>query len=209
VCSSDLFGFVSLEMEPVSCWCIFLLQLRFCHRMAWRSRLPSAAPLNILGLFVLFRMSQVSSVATATGLISEGSGFDFLQGQGICLFSTVSGQALWPIILPMVTEGQNGRGVKLTTHLCVLPRLKIRRFVPLLHLMSWCVINHRDNFSVRNYILLGALCGGHACPCLWIGAYIIGRMFLSVGLRRGHENWQEISIFSHMNSERNLLYIRS
>jgi hypothetical protein len=46
--------------------------------------------------------------------------------------------------------GQSGRGVKLTTHLHLVPRLRMRGAVPPLFLyvfMVCCLVKHRDKFT--------------------------------------------------------------
>jgi hypothetical protein len=45
---------------------------------------------------------------------------------------------------------KSGRGVKLTTHLHLVPRLRMRGAVPPLSqyvLMVWCLVMHKDNFN--------------------------------------------------------------
>jgi hypothetical protein len=50
---------------------------------------------------------------------------------------------------------QNGRGVKLTTYLHLVPSSRMRgAILPLLQyvFMAWCLIKHRDNFNLPNLI---------------------------------------------------------
>jgi len=71
------------------------------------------------------------------------------------LFATaVSRPALAPTpiqwVLEALTPWKSGRGVKLTTHFHVVPRLRIRAAITLLPqyvFMAWCLVKHRDNFT--------------------------------------------------------------
>jgi hypothetical protein len=49
-----------------------------------------------------------------------------------------------------LTEVLSGRGVRLTTHLHLVPRLRIRGAIPPLTQyvsLAWCLVKHRDDFS--------------------------------------------------------------
>jgi hypothetical protein len=60
------------------------------------------------------------------------------------------------------SPGQSGRGVKLTTHLHLVPSLRMSGAItplPQYDFVAWCLVKHRDKFtftfmglnSVRNY----------------------------------------------------------
>jgi hypothetical protein len=88
-------------------------------------------------------------------------GFDSRQGLGIFLFTTASRTALGPTQPPIqwvpgaLTLGYSSRGVKLTIHLHVVLRSRMRGAIPPLTqyaFMAWCFVKHRNNFTY--YLLL-------------------------------------------------------
>jgi len=77
---------------------------------------------------------------------------------GLLLALAVSRPALGPTQPPIqwvpgiLSRGYSGRGVKLTTHLHLVLRLRMRGAIPPLPhmsqcLMAWCLVKHRDNFT--------------------------------------------------------------
>jgi hypothetical protein len=71
-------------------------------------------------------------------------------GKGFFLSATSSRPALGPTQPPVqwVLEALSP-GIKLTTHLNIVPRLRICGAVPpFSHVfMAWCLVKHRDNFT--------------------------------------------------------------
>jgi hypothetical protein len=52
----------------------------------------------------------------------------------------------------------SGRGVKLTTHLHIVPRSRMREAIPPLPQyvsMAWCLVKHRDSSTVTFYDIIG------------------------------------------------------
>jgi hypothetical protein len=81
-------------------------------------------------------------------------GFDSRQELENFLFATASGPALDIQWAPGILSpgGKSGRSVKLTTHLQLVPRLKMRGFIPPHRqyvFMVWCLVKHRDNFTLH------------------------------------------------------------
>jgi hypothetical protein len=85
-------------------------------------------------------------------------GFDSRQGLGIFLFTTVSRKALGPTQPPIQwVPGALSRGVKLTTHLHLVPRSRMRGAIPPLPLyvfMAWYLVKHRDSFTFISFNML-------------------------------------------------------
>jgi hypothetical protein len=86
-----------------------------------------------------------SSVSTVTRRRAGLPGFDFLRGQVIFLFAIMS-MALGPTQSPVqltpwtLSRGYSGRGVKLTTHVHLVSRLRVVGVIPPLpHTFSWRV----------------------------------------------------------------------
>jgi hypothetical protein len=51
---------------------------------------------------------------------------------------------------PQVADGGDGRGVKLTTHLHLVPRYRMRTAIPPLHqyaFIVWCSVKAQENFN--------------------------------------------------------------
>jgi hypothetical protein len=101
-----------------------------------------------------------SSVGIATDYVLDYRGS--IPGGGWEFFSaTPCPERLWgpPTLLSNEYQGllpcwSSGRGVKLTTHLHLVPRSRMRGAIPpLLHyvFMAWCLVKRRDNFT---FILL-------------------------------------------------------
>jgi hypothetical protein len=74
---------------------------------------------------------------------------------GFVLFTTASRPALGPTqpihwVPGVLTLGKSGRGVKLTPHLYLAPRLRMREAIPPLlpYVFMVCyIVKHRDNFT--------------------------------------------------------------
>jgi hypothetical protein len=90
-------------------------------------------------------------------------GFDSRRGLGIFLFTIVPRTALGltqPIIqwVPgALSLGQSVRGVKLTTHLHLVSRSRMRGVIPPLPqyvFMEWYLAKHRYNFTLRSRLHL-------------------------------------------------------
>jgi hypothetical protein len=93
----------------------------------------------------------LSGIALGYGL--NYPGFESRQGLGIFPFTTASRSALGPT-QPPIRGGKNGRCVKLTTHLHLVPKSRMRGAIPPLPqyaVMAWCSIKrkHRDNFTFK------------------------------------------------------------
>jgi hypothetical protein len=96
-------------------------------------------------------------IALGYGLDDRGSRVRFPAGLGISLYTTASGTALGPTQPPIqwvpgtLSLGVKRPGVKLTTHLHLVPRLKISGAIhPLtlrLHGVVLSLKKHRDNFT--------------------------------------------------------------
>jgi hypothetical protein len=93
----------------------------------------------------------------ATGWTIGWPGFDSWRGLGISLFATASRPALGTtralsnVYQALLTLGQSGRGVKLATHLHLVPSSKnawCYTATPQYVFMALCLIKHRDNFTV-------------------------------------------------------------
>jgi hypothetical protein len=94
-------------------------------------------------------------------------GFNSRRELGIFLFTTASRSALGPTyplsngtreFFPWVSSG---RGVKLTTHLHLVPRSRMRGSIPPLAniFVAWCLVKRRDNFTFYLYLnVLWILC---------------------------------------------------
>jgi hypothetical protein len=74
--------------------------------------------------------------------------------------NTVSRMAVGPTQPPIqwvrgsLSLGQSGRGVKLTTHLHLVPRSRMRGSIPPLSqyvFMAWCLVKHRYNFYTERF----------------------------------------------------------
>jgi hypothetical protein len=93
-------------------------------------------------------------------------------GLGIFLFTTASRTALGPTQPPIqwvpgafFPWGQSGRGVKLTTHVHLVPRSKNAwsyTSTPQYAFRAWCLVKHRDNFTFTSYAHAGAHARTHA-----------------------------------------------
>jgi hypothetical protein len=92
----------------------------------------------------MIKSSRGSSVRIVTVLRAGWLGFDSLQGLGIFLPATASTSALRPTQSPIqwapgtLSPGVKRQGVKLTTHLHVIPRIRLRgakTSIP--HTSSW------------------------------------------------------------------------
>jgi hypothetical protein len=85
-------------------------------------------------------------------------GFDFRRGLGIFLFTTASRTALWPTQPPIQwIPGALSLGVKLTTHLHIVPRSRTRGAIPSLPqyvFLAWFIVKHRDNFTFTDSQLI-------------------------------------------------------
>jgi len=109
-----------------------------------------------------------SAVSIMTGLRTRRSRLDSRQEQWMdfCLrylaqtgcgaTTAVSRPALGPTQPPSkwvpraLSQGQSGRGIKLTTHFHLVPRLRMRGAIPpLLIMSSWwrCLVKHKENFT--------------------------------------------------------------
>jgi hypothetical protein len=99
-------------------------------------------------LTTLFQLkkSRGGSVGIATGyyeLGDRGSRFPISGGRWEFFSSPPRPDQLW--------GPPSGRGMKLTTHLLLVPRSRMRGALPLpsKHVfMAWCSVKHRDNFTV-------------------------------------------------------------
>jgi hypothetical protein len=61
-----------------------------------------------------------------------------------------NGSGTHPASYPMGTRGSSGRGVKLTTHLHLVPRSRVSGTIlplPQYVFMAWFLVKHRDNFT--------------------------------------------------------------
>jgi hypothetical protein len=107
-------------------------------------------------------------------------GFDSRQGLGIFLFTTVSRTAPGPTQPPIqwvqgaVSLGVKRRGVKLTTHLHLVPRSNNAwSYISTLSQYAsivWCLVKHRDNFTFT------FTCFGH----------LVGLLGRGIGPSQGH-----------------------
>jgi hypothetical protein len=130
---------------------------------------PSSSLLGYdLFLFIIFTStdsdnSRVSSFSTGTTQRSGRLRFNSRQGQWRDSFFLVFATAFRPALGPTrarikwipeaLTLGKSGRGVKLITHLHLLPRLMCGGIFPLPQYvsMAWCLVKHRDNFKFYFY----------------------------------------------------------
>jgi len=125
------------------------------HKLAFHSNRLNAT-LRFLTVFTYRTVSQYDygSFGWMIGGSSPTKGWEFfsspprpdrLCGPTSLLFNVYQGLFPW---------GQSGRGVKLTTHLHLVPRSRIRRTIPPLpNTPSWrgARLKHRDNFSFTSY----------------------------------------------------------
>jgi hypothetical protein len=97
------------------------------------------------------RWSRHSSVSVVNRLRSNSQ-----QEQERFLFSILSRptlkstQSVIQLVAGAFSSGKAGRGMKMTTHLRLLPELRMLGGMPSLHhniFVSWCLIKHRDNFD--------------------------------------------------------------
>jgi hypothetical protein len=118
-------------------------------------------------------VSELSDGQTGYGLDVRGSRVRFPAGAGnFSLHHRVqNGTGTHPASYPMGTRGSfpGGKaagGVKLTTHLHIVSRSRLRGAIPPLPqyvFIAWCLVKHRDNFTFtylmtqRDIIL---------CPCV-------------------------------------------
>jgi hypothetical protein len=81
-------------------------------------------------------------------------------------------------VIHSVLCGQSGRGVKLTTHLHLVLRSRMRGAIPPLPQyvsMAWCLVKHRDNFtftftSVRKLLYVpSCVC---VCVCIYTHTHV-------------------------------------
>jgi hypothetical protein len=104
------------------------------------------------------KRSWGSSVNIESRLWTGRPGFDSPQGQwcDYFLFTTASRPAVGrtqPSIQwdrTVFPSGWRGRSVKLSTHLDLMPRLRMRGAIPPLPqyvFMAWCLVKHRNNFT--------------------------------------------------------------
>jgi hypothetical protein len=95
-------------------------------------------------------------------------GFESRQGLGIFPFCTASRPTLRPTQPPIQrVSGALSLGVKLTTHLYLVPRSRMRGAIPRLpHTPSWrgAQLKHRDNFTLTTYM---AVCSSWYLICRW------------------------------------------
>lgn len=92
------------------------------------------------------------------GWMTEELGFESLSGQEICLLTAprpALGTTEVPvrlILMALFSEMKWSQGVKLATHLDLVPRLIMRGVIPLFlrtsFFMSRCLVKHRGNFAV-------------------------------------------------------------
>jgi hypothetical protein len=87
----------------------------------------------------------------ATGWTIGVLGFDSRRGLENFLFTTASRTALGPTQPPIQwVTGALSLGVKLTTHINLVPRSRMRGAIPPFPqyvFMAWCLVKHRDNFT--------------------------------------------------------------
>lgn len=80
----------------------------------------------------------------AKGQTTEVSGFDSRQGQLLFSIVSMSVLGLTHYRIQRVQEdfprGQNGWGMKLTTHFQPVPRFRMRGGIPPFNISSWCVV---------------------------------------------------------------------
>jgi hypothetical protein len=91
-------------------------------------------------------------IALGYGLEDRGSRVRFPAGNGnFSLHHRIkNGSVTHQASYRMGTRGGAGRGVKLTTHLHVVPRSRMRGARPPLPqyvFIAWCLVKHRDNFT--------------------------------------------------------------
>jgi hypothetical protein len=87
--------------------------------------------------------------------------------------------ASYPTGSGALSPGVRGWGVKLTTHLHLVPRLRKREAIPPLPqyvFMAWCLVKHRGNFIFPRLIFLKLYLTDHHSNC-WNIATVL--MFLS------------------------------
>jgi hypothetical protein len=87
---------------------------------------------------------------TGYGLDDRGSRVRFPAGAGnFSLHRVQNGSEAHPASYPMGSMG-SFQGVKLTTHLYLVPSHRMRGAIPPLPqyvFMAWCLVKHRDNFT--------------------------------------------------------------
>jgi hypothetical protein len=92
----------------------------------------------------------MDGIALGYGLDDRGRSVRFPAGAGnFSLHRRVqNGFGAHPASYSMGTWGQSGRGVKLTTHLYLVPRSRMRGATPPLPqyvFMAWCLVKHRKH----------------------------------------------------------------
>jgi hypothetical protein len=125
-------------------------------------------------------------------------------------YSVPNGSGAHPASYPMGTGGwkQSGQGVKLTTHLHLVPRSGMRGAIPPLSqyvFMAWCLVTQRDlvtNWDGMKIILWNVSCllkRGFSCrqlvwictthnmyKCVLFGTFLPCQMFTSLDVETRH-----------------------
>jgi hypothetical protein len=129
--------------------------------MAW-CLVKAQGQLYLFYLLLLYVGNRGSSVSIETRLRVGRQGFNSRKGQRWDFFfsSPQRPDLLWgPPIIPsngywrtLYLESKAARGVKLTTHLHLVPRLSICGAIPPLLqyvFMAWCLVKQRDRMKIQ------------------------------------------------------------